>query len=117
MWGCFTAPNTVLTQPFSQTWVKLAGGSGLAGGFGPAVASATTIAPKFLFQHVTGTTPIVNITVPTGLVSGTRVTLIADAVWSVTNAGNITGTTGTIVVGNAYPFIYDATAGKFVFEN
>ena len=76
-------------------------------GMGPAVASATTIAPTYSIQHVTGTTAIATITAPTGTLAGTRLTLIFDGAGSWTAAGNIKSASPTIAAGQAFDFVFD----------
>lgn len=74
------------------------------------VASATTIAPTAMIQHVTGTTPIVTITPPPGMNSTTGgcITLIADAAWTTTTAGNIFAIM-TAVAGTPYQACYEGS--------
>lgn len=80
---------------------------------GGVIASAATIAPTHKVHHVSGTTAIVNITVPHEGFCG-PIFLIADAVWSWTAAGNIAVVpAATVVVGRAYPFVYDRKAAKW----
>jgi hypothetical protein len=85
---------------------KLAGiGSTLNGIVGPALASATTIAPTSSIHHVTGTTAIVNITPPYPGFQGT-ITLIPDGVLTTTIAGNL-GLATTTVIGKALEMVFD----------
>jgi hypothetical protein len=79
---------------------------------GAAIASAGTIAPTANVHHVTGTTAINTITVPSGFGDGQQITLIPDALWTWTTAGNI-ALAGSAVVGKAVIFTYDATAAKW----
>jgi len=79
---------------------------------GPNIASATTIAPTYRIHHVTGTTAIVNITIPWEGFAGS-VTLIADAIWTWTAAGNI-AVLGTVTAANgAVIFTYDPATVKW----
>lgn len=82
-------------------------------GIGAALASATTIAPTNYITHVTGTTNVVNITVPSAFaLMGGELVLIPDGLWSTTNAGNIAiATTG--VVSKALTMRYDPIAAKW----
>lgn len=81
-------------------------------GVSPSVASATTIAAPGPVFHVTGTTAIATISLPTNFVEG-RITIIFDGVDTWTNAGNI-GVAGTnTTAGSAVDFIYDANTSKW----
>jgi hypothetical protein len=75
-----------------------------------AIASASTIAPVSLVQHVTGTTAISTITVPTPMDAnvGGCVTLIADGAWTTTTSGNIDDAI-TATAGTAYSACYDGS--------
>lgn len=77
-----------------------------------AVASAAGVTsvtgPLF---HVTGTNAITGWTLPVGFTGGSF-TVIPDAVFTWTAAGNI-GLAGTAVVGKALTFTWDSNAGKF----
>lgn len=77
-----------------------------------AIASATTIAPIATVFHVTGTTAIVNITVPLGFPSGACMTIIPDGIFTTTNAGNI-AIASTAVVSKTLLECYDAGTSKF----
>lgn len=75
---------------------------------GKAIASATTIAPQLGITHITGTTAIVNITVPPACPdTGCQITLIFDGVASWTAAGNIAVVSSTVVAKVAVIFVYD----------
>ncbi len=78
---------------------------------GTAIASTATIAPTSTIHHITGTVAIVNITPP---VSGfqSQLTLIPDAAFTTTTAGNI-ALASTGVVSKALIMTYDATANKW----
>lgn len=78
----------------------------------PTLASATTIQPVAPISFVSGTTNVVNITVPGSFVGGGQITLIPTAIWATTTAGNIALAT-TAVVGKALIMTYDATTAKF----
>lgn len=79
----------------------------------PTLASATTIQPVSPIQFVSGTTNIVNITVPLEFaVGGGQVTLIPTGLWATTTAGNIALAT-TAVVNKAVTMFYDATTAKW----
>jgi hypothetical protein len=78
---------------------------------GAAIASATTVVPQNRVTHITGTTAIVNITVPPALPDGGSFTFIPDGAYTYTAAGNIVST-GTGIVGKAMIFTYDKTTGK-----
>lgn len=94
--------------------VDLAGLTAKSLGIVPAaaIASASTIAPTVPVVHVSGTTPINTITVPT---SWGRVGLIADGAWTWTAAGNI-ATAGAAVAGVIHNFYYDDTLLKWYPE-
>jgi len=74
---------------------------------GNALSSNTTITPIRGVHHVTGTTTITTITVPSGF-TGTLV-LIPDGLWSTNTGGNIAKAT-TAVVGKALHMTYDGTS-------
>lgn len=77
-----------------------------------AVASAAgAIVPSGPLFHVTGTSAITGFTIPVGFAGGSF-TIIPDAIFTWTNAGNI-GLAGTAVVGKALTFTWDSNAGKF----
>jgi len=79
---------------------------------GPAIASATTVAPTALIHHVTGTTAIVNITPPDTAFSG-LVIFIADGIWTWTAAGNI-AVLGTVTAAlKVVIFVYDPATAKW----
>ncbi len=86
-------------------------------GVGASLTGAT-IAPLGGFvHHFTGTTALVTITVPAGLVSGGMITLINDGsstglTWTATGNINVAGTFTT--AGSAVDFIYDPTISKWV---
>lgn len=96
--------------------LKLANGSCMYFvGLGSAVASATTITPSAMTFHVTGTTAIATIGVPTACnTSGTSCTLrlIPDGAFTTTTTGNI-AIASTAVVGKTMEMTYDATAAKW----
>jgi hypothetical protein len=92
-------------------WTKFSQGYG-ATSVGAAIASATTIAPTNPVFHVTGTTAVVNITVPPALPSGACLVAIPDGAFTTTTAGNI-GHASTAVVGVAMQLCYDAGSAKF----
>ncbi|HLG97162.1 MAG TPA: hypothetical protein VKX49_12690 [Bryobacteraceae bacterium] len=75
---------------------------------GTAIASAATIAPTTPVVHVTGTTTINTITVPSGFPKGGTLILIPDGLWSTGTSGNIAiATTG--VVSKALLEVWDGT--------
>lgn len=79
----------------------------------PTVLSATTIQPVSPIQFVSGTTAIVNITVPPEFaVGGGQLTLIPTGLWTTTAAGNIALAT-TAVVSKALIMFYDAATAKW----
>lgn len=78
----------------------------------PTLASATTIQPVTPISFVSGTTNVVNITVPPSFVGGGQLTLIPTAIWATTAAGNIALAT-TAVVGKALIMTYDSTTAKW----
>lgn len=82
--------------------------------FGPAIPSATTIAPTNKFHHVTGTTPISTITPPSSLPNGFSGTFCAipDGSWNTTTAGNI-DVALTATIGLQMCFVYDLTTLKW----
>lgn len=75
---------------------------------GTAIASATTIAPSAPITHVTGTTTIQTVTVPTNCTPGCTIRLIPDGLWSTNASGNISlATTG--VVNKALALTWDGS--------
>ena len=79
----------------------------------PTIASAATIAPTALITFISGTTAVVNITVPQALLqTGGQITLIPTGIFATTTAGNIALIT-TSVVGKALIMTYDATTLKW----
>lgn len=78
----------------------------------PTLASAATIQPVAPISFVSGTTNVVNITVPAQFVSGGQITLIPTAIWATTTAGNIALAT-TAVVNKALIMTYDSTTAKW----
>jgi hypothetical protein len=79
----------------------------------PTIASATTIAPTALITFVSGTTAVVNITVPQALLTtGGQITLIPTGIFATTTAGNIALIT-TTVVSKALIMTYDAITTKW----
>src|SRR5687767_960191 len=78
---------------------------------GPDIASATTIAPTYGVHRVTGTTAVVNITVPSADFQG-WITLLPTALWTWTAAGNIV-VAGSAVVGKALDLFYNPITAKW----
>lgn len=72
---------------------------------GTVLASATTIAPIAGITHISGTTPIVNITLPPNFTTG-QIVLIPDGIFTTTTAGNI-GLASTAVVSKTLIMTYD----------
>lgn len=99
VWNCGT----------NGVWTRLP--SFQESGVGTVIASATTIAPTTQVFHVSGTTPIVNITAPLSLPAGGCLTAIPNAAFTTTTAGNILHAS-TAVAGVAMTFCLDS-AGKF----
>lgn len=89
--------------------------AGLTGtpGAAPTIASASTIAPTRPITFVSGTTAIVNITVPSLFaIGGGTARLIPTGLWTMTAAGNI-ALAVTAVVNKALDMTYDAGTGKW----
>lgn len=86
-------------------------GGALLQGTGTALASAGTITPTNRGHHVTGTAAIATITA-TSMFDGEILTLVPDAIFTTTTAGNI-GVAATAVVGKAMRFYWDSTAVKW----
>lgn len=89
-------------------------------GFSAPVASATTIVASGYLFHVTGTTATATITAPVAGVSGgslpldgSSITIVADAVWTWTNAGNIAVAGTVTTAGSSVTFTFDQGSGKF----
>jgi hypothetical protein len=81
-------------------------------GLSPSVASATTITATGDRFHVTGTTATATINLPPGFVEGS-ITIIADAIWTWTAAGNIAAAGTVTTAGTSVVFNYDAATGKW----
>lgn len=98
-------------MPLENTY-SLSGVGGLQNQVvGPDIASAATIAPTYYAHRVSGTTAIVNITVPHSQFEGTIV-LIPTAVFTMTNAGNI-AIAVTAVVSKTLYMTYSRATGKW----
>lgn len=79
--------------------------------WGEDLASATTIAPIYGKHRVTGSTAIVNITVPYDGFAGS-VILVPTGLWTWTAAGNI-AVLGSAVVNRAVMFTYNPVTAKW----
>lgn len=79
--------------------------------YGAPVASASSIAPTGLQFHVTGTTTVNTITIPTGFVAGT-ICIIPDGVFALGTSGNV-AIAATTVVGKAMYLTYDPVSVKW----
>lgn len=114
-WGCVAPPGSVGGSVI-PTWRVIFGGGGLRIGGGPVLTGAT-IVPVAQQQQFNGTTALVTITTPPGVVSGTTLTLLftgsgSGLTW--TNAGNIS-VGGTATTANtSVTFRWDAALAKFV---
>lgn len=100
-WRCITAGTP-------GTWTAI----GVASYTGAAVTSATSITPTGTVFHVTGTTTVNTVVVPTGFPDGGAITIIPDGVFTVGTSGNI-ALGGTSVVSKALTLTWDATAVKW----
>jgi hypothetical protein len=78
----------------------------------PTIASAATIEPQTPVVFVSGTTNVVNISVPPEMVGGGQLTIIPTGVFATTTAGNIALAT-TAVVSRALIMTYDRTTNKW----
>jgi hypothetical protein len=84
----------------------------LTNNWGPAIASAATIAPTYRYHQVTGTTAIVTITPPYPGFRG-RITFGTNSgIWTWTAAGNIF-VAGTITAANGVPVDFDFDGSKW----
>lgn len=101
-------------------WLQGIGGQWVPGWNNPtsvkgvtaAVASlAGVVLPSGPLFHITGTNAITGFTIPVGFAGGSF-TVIPDAVFTWTAAGNIS-VLGTAVVNRALTFTWDSNAGKF----
>lgn len=82
---------------------------------GSSIASASTIAPVSPFVHVTGTTAINTITVPSPCTTTStmcQITLIPDGLWTTTTSGNI-AIASVAVVSKALIMTYDPATSKW----
>lgn len=100
-WRCTTAGSP-------GTWTAI----GVADYTGAAVASATSVTPTGTVFHITGTTTVQTVVVPTGFPDGGQITIIPDGVFTVGTSGNI-ALGGTSVVSKALILTWDATAVKW----
>lgn len=75
------------------------------------VAGATALSGPFF--HMTGTNAVTGFTIPIGFVGGC-VTIVADAIWTWTAAGNILTAGTTTAAGRYNRFCWDSNAAKFV---
>jgi len=89
-------------------------------GFSAPVASATTIVASGYLFHVTGTTATATITAPVAGVNagglpldGSQITIVADAVWTWTAAGNIAVAGTVTTAGSSVTFTFDQGSGKW----
>lgn len=79
----------------------------------PTIASATTIAPTAYITFISGTTAVVNITVPQALLTtGGQIILIPTGIFTTTTAGNI-ALASTAIVSKALVMTYDAVTTKW----
>lgn len=76
---------------------------------GAQLTAAATIAPTSSVHHITGATAVVTITVPSHVVAGWRLSLIADSAGTWTTGGNI-ALAGSFTLHQAQDFIYDGTS-------
>lgn len=110
--------NQWLCSSITLTWVPGFGNFNGTKIVTTAVATATTILPSGPLFHVTGTTPIVTITTPTGCNATVRgscqLTIIADGIATWTAAGNISVAGTVTTAASAVTFIWDATNSKWV---
>lgn len=100
-WRCITAGSP-------GTWTAI----GVAAYRGAAVTSATSITPTGTVFHVTGTTTVQTVVVPTGFPDGGQITIIPDGVFTVGTSGNI-ALGGTSVVSKALTLTWDANTTKW----
>lgn len=119
-WTEFAYPNLLVNVQSGEEWLcSTVTGTWVAGFQNvnepsptTAVASAASITPSGPLFHVTGTAAIANIVLPLGFSHGS-ITIIADGVFSWTNAGNIAVASSTVVVGKQYIFSYDYGQSKW----
>lgn len=111
--SCLADTTTTINCAFAVPGTAPAYGI-LLQAIGTSIASAGTIAPINGIQHVTGTSAIATITLPTGMSAtvGGCVTLIADAAWTTTTAGNIFAIM-TASAGTKYYPCYDGSKWYF----
>jgi hypothetical protein len=102
--GAFGCSPTLTFNPISG----LLNSTLYAASVGTQITAASTITPTHAIQHVTGGTPIVNITVPAGMSAGGTITLIPDSVFTWTTAGNIS-TLGQSEINVPITFTFDGT--------
>ncbi len=100
-WRCTTAGTP-------GTWVAF----GVPSYRGAAVASASSITTTGTVFHVTGTTAINTITVPTGFPDGGQITLIPDGIFTLGTSGNV-ALAVTAVVSKALTLTYDSNTSKW----
>ena len=77
------------------------------------LASAATLVPKTELVLVTGTTAIVNITVPPVTGFSTVLYLVAIGIFTWTAAGNIAVAGTSTTAGSVITFVYSKSTGKW----
>ncbi len=93
-------------------WIPGFNNTSQAAGVSTAVASAAgAVTPSGPLFHITGTEAITGFTIPVGFTGGSF-TVIPDAIFTWTSAGNI-ALAGTAVVNRSLTFTWDSNAGKF----
>ena len=116
----FNANYTGVSGAATAGYVYAGNTSGNGGGLyfegqSTALASASTIVPTFPIHHVTGTSVMSTITVPTACGNSgydCNVGLIADGTWATGTSGNI-AVAITATVGYRYDFTYDPGTSKW----
>lgn len=106
--------NQWLCSTVTLTWVPGWGNAQAPQNVTAAVASvAGSTALSGPFFHMTGTNAVTGFTLPVGFTGGC-VTIVADAIWTWTAAGNILTAGTTTAAGRYNRFCYDSSAGKWV---
>ncbi len=108
-----TNGNQWLYSTVSASWVP--GFNNTVAPIAPTAAVASAAGanvPTGPMFHVTGTNAVTSWTLPNGFTSGS-ITVIPDAAFTWTNAGNIGGAGGTAVAGKTLVFTYDWIAAKW----
>jgi len=112
LWVNVDSGNQWLYSSVTGLWVPgFMNYKSLAGVTAAVASAAGAITPSGRLFHVTGTSAITGFTLPVGFTGGSF-TVIPDALWTWTAAGNI-ALAGSAVVNKSLTFTYDSNLGTF----